>query len=281
MAARKTGLIRYKANQEQENSVMENSIIAAADAIRAAWQNGRAGQPVRALFSAEDITSGYMIQDYNDKQWQAQGRRRVGRKLALTNKAIQQQFGMSQPCYGNIYADMVLVEGCEITRRALSEQRVETEIAVVLKKGLTQTAHTILDIIDACDYVLPAFEIVDSRISDWNVKSCDFIADNTSACLVVLGTKPVRLADFDITRSLMTTRKGDEVVSEGAAAACLGHPLHALKWLADELVRAGKPLRAGEFSITGALGPAVAAAPGDTFTAEITGLGLVTTTFAK
>lgn len=259
---------------------MENSIIKAADAIRTAWQNGQAGQPIRELFTDDDIASGYMIQDYNDALWQAQGRRRVGRKLALTNKAVQRQFGMSQACYGNIYADMVLVEGTEITRRALSEQRVETEIAVVLKKDLTQTAHTIVDIIDACDYLLPAFEIVDSRVIGWNVKSCDFIADNTSACMVVLGTKPVRLSDFDMTRSLMTTKRGDKVVSEGAAAACLGHPLHALKWLADELVRAGKPLRAGEFIITGALGPAIAAAPGDTFTAEITGLGLVTTTFA-
>ncbi|WP_413733623.1 2-keto-4-pentenoate hydratase [Sodalis sp. RH21] len=259
---------------------MDNSIIKAADVIRTAWQNAQAGQPIREFFSDEDITSGYMIQDYNDTLWQAQGRRLVGRKLALTNKAVQRQFGMSQACYGNIYADMVLVEGTEITQRALSEQRVETEIAVVLKKDLTQTCHTILDIIDACAYILPAFEIVDSRFTGWNVKSCDFIADNTSACLVVLGTKPVKLSDFDMARSLMTTKRGDEIVSEGAATACLGHPLHALKWLADELVRAGKPLRAGEFVITGALGPAVAAAPGDTFTAEITGLGLVTTRFA-
>ncbi|HEY0207771.1 2-keto-4-pentenoate hydratase [Acerihabitans sp.] len=260
---------------------MENSITNAADVIRAAWENGKAGQPIRAAFSDDDTVSGYRIQEYNDTLWQAQGRRRVGRKLALTNKAVQRQFGMSRPCHGNIYADMVLVEGTEITRRASSEQRVETEIAVVLKKDLTQTTHTILDIIDACDYILPAFEIVDSRFIGWNVRSCDFIADNTSACLVVFGTKPVRLSDFDMTRSLMTTKRGDEVVSVGAAAACLGHPLHALKWLADELVRAGNPLRAGEFVITGALGPAVAAAPGDTFTAEITGLGSVTTVFAR
>jgi 2-keto-4-pentenoate hydratase len=70
------------------------------------------------------------------------------------------------------------------------------------------------------------------------------------------------LSDCDITRSEMVTRRAGEVVSQGKATAILGHPLHALKWLADDLVRIGKPLRAGEFVITGAIGPAVSARPG-------------------
>lgn len=260
---------------------MENNLIHAADLLRHAWDNDVAGEPVRDRLESDSLATAYMIQDYNDQIWQSQGRRLVGRKLALTNKAVQAQFGIATPCYGNIYADMVLVDGAEIVKPALSEQRVETEIAVVLKKDLTQREHTVADIIDACDYILPAFEICDSRIIGWNVKSCDFVADNAAACLVVLGARPVRLADCDITRSRMTTRRGEEVVSEGIATACLGHPLHALKWLADELVRTGKPLRAGEFIITGAIGPAVPAKPGDAFSAEITGVGQIGVSFAR
>jgi 2-keto-4-pentenoate hydratase len=52
---------------------------------------------------------------------------------------VQKQFGISDPCYGNIYADMVLIDGAEITKPVVSDLRVETEIAVVLKKDLTQT----------------------------------------------------------------------------------------------------------------------------------------------
>jgi len=259
---------------------MENNIIKAADLLRQAWDNNEAGDPIRELVDSENLTTAYMIQDYNDKIWQAQGRRLVGRKLGLTNKAVQKQFGISDPCYGNIYADMVLIDGAEITKPVVSDLRVETEIAVVLKKDLTQTEHTILDIIDAVDYLLPAFEICDSRVTGWNVKSCDFIADNAAACLVVLGTRPVALSDCDITRSEMVTRRAGQVVSQGKATAILGHPLHALKWLADDLVRIGKPLRAGEFVITGAIGPAVSARPGDAFDAEITGVGLISTRFA-
>lgn len=260
---------------------MENNIIKAADLLRQAWDNNEAGNPIRHLVDSSNLTTAYMIQDYNDKIWQAQGRRLVGRKLGLTNKAVQKQFGISDPCYGNLYADMVHVDGVEITKRAVSDLRVETEMAVVLKKDLTQTEHTLLDIIDAVDYILPAFEICDSRVTGWDVKSTDFVADNAAACMVVLGTKPVSLAMCDITRSEMVTRRGDEVVSQGKATAILGHPLHALKWLADDLVRIGKPLRAGEFIITGAIGPAVSAKPGDAFDAEISGVGLISVSFAQ
>ena len=97
---------------------------------------------------------------------------------------------------------------------------------------------------------------------------------------MVLGTRSVYCSDGDIARSEMVPKRGDEVVSQGKATAILGHPLHALKWLADDLVRIGKPLRAGEFVITGAIGPAVSAKPGDAFDAEITGIGLISTRFA-
>ncbi len=260
---------------------MENNIKKAGDLLRQAYESRVAGQPIRGLVDDGNIATAYQVQAYNDQQWQAQGRRLVGRKLALTNKTVQQQFGISQACHGSLYADMVLSDGAEISQRALSDQRVETEIAVVLKKDLTRSQHTVLDVIDACDYLLAAFEIVDSRMIDWNVNACDFVADNTSASHVVLGTKPVYLKDCDITRCQMVTRRGDDVVSEGVATNCLGHPLQALAWLADEMVRAGRPIRAGEFVITGAIGPAISAKPGDIFTAELSGIGAIAASFAK
>jgi 2-keto-4-pentenoate hydratase len=135
---------------------------------------------------------------------------------------------------------MVLVDGAEITKPVVT--CVSRPKLRWCWKDLT--SNHILDIINAVDYILPAFEVCDSRVTGWNVKSCDFVADNAAACLVVLGTKPVYLSDCDITRSEMVTRRGEEVVSQGKATAILGHPLHALKWLADDLVRIGKPLRA-------------------------------------
>ena len=50
--------------------------------------------------------------------------------------------------------------------------------------------------------------------------------------------------------------------------------------LLDEVRGYGRPLLAGDIVLTGALGPMVNAGPGQTFVAEIAGLGSVTAAFA-
>lgn len=258
-----------------------NTLFKAAEQIRTAYEQQKACKPVRDLFGSVDVEAAYTAQDLNDKHWQHNGRRLVGRKIALTNKIVQQQFGVPQPCYGSLYADMLIADGLKINRKATTQQRLEMEVAIVLAEDLTGPVNSIVDIINACAYALPAFEIVDSRIINWDINACDFITDNTSASLVVLGTKPVALSDFDIARCRAITRTQHETVSEGSGNACLGNPLNALRWLADELVRAGKPLRAGEVVITGALGPVIPINSPASFEAEIEGLGKVSTTFAQ
>ena len=103
-----------------------------------------------------------------------------------------------------------------------------------------------VDVIRAIDYLLPAIEIVDSRIADWDISIVDTVADNASSGLFVLGTAPRRArrtSTCGCAAWCWSTR--GEPVSVGAGAACLGNPLHAVAWLASTLARAGDPLRAG------------------------------------
>jgi 2-keto-4-pentenoate hydratase len=123
--------------------------------------------------------------------------------------------------------------------------------------------------------LLPAIEIIDSRIADWKITFEDTIADNASSGMFVLGSTPVDPRAVDLRLAGMALRKNGRVVSTGAGAACLGSPLVAVTWLANTLVTMGDPLRAGDIVLSGALGPVTPVAAGCHIEAHIAHLGHV------
>jgi 2-keto-4-pentenoate hydratase len=125
----------------------------------------------------------------------------------------------------------------------------------------------------AAAYVLPAIEIVDSRIADWAITLADTVADNASSAAFVLGCEPRLLTQLDLRTCGMVLEVDGAVASVGAGAACLGHPLNAAAWLARTMAGNGEPLRAGDLVLTGALGPMVPIGPGATIRATVGGLG--------
>jgi 2-keto-4-pentenoate hydratase len=247
----------------------------AADRLLQAHASRTLCAPIRDLIDANDSASAYAVQDRNERHWLRHGRRVAGRKIALCSKAVQKQMGVDAPTFGALFADSCLAEGVDIDFASLSQPRLETEIAIVLERPLERAHHTVVDVIGATAYALPAFEVVGCRVAGWDVKLADFIADNSAASMIVLGSRPRKLSEFDILDCRMTTTRSGEAVSSGDGRACYGNPLHALAWLADALVSAGKPLQAGDVVMTGSLGPMVPIVSGDTFAAEIEGVGRI------
>jgi 2-keto-4-pentenoate hydratase len=121
--------------------------------------------------------------------------------------------------------------------------------------------------------LLPAIEIVDSRIADWKITIADTVADNASSAFFVIGSEPRSLMGLDLMSCGMVLTIDGMIVSLGAGAACLGHPLNAVMWLARELAARGDPLRAGDVVMSGALGPMVQLPEDALVSVAIGGLG--------
>lgn len=227
--------------------------------------------PVRQwLAGAADA---YAVQEINTRTRLAAGGRLVGRKIGLTNPAVQRQLGVDQPDYGMLFADMDLPHGAELPWRAGAQWKAEAELAFVLGRGLPAPDTTMAEVLRAVEYVVPAIEIVGSRIADWDIRFADTVADNASSAFFTLGPSARRLAGADLLDARMELRQGETVVSQGSGRACLGSPLNALLWLAQVMAGAGRALAEGDVVLSGALGPMVPAAPGADFTARIEGFG--------
>ncbi|MEV5013447.1 2-keto-4-pentenoate hydratase [Streptomyces sp. NPDC053780] len=257
------------------------AVTEVAAVLAEATRTGKPCPPVRSLLPEGDVGAAYAVQRRYVEGALADGRRLVGRKIGLTSPAVQRQLGVDQPDFGALFADMAVPEGQPIAAGRLLQPKVEAEVALVLGADLPHDDPTVADLLRATAFALPALEIVDSRIADWDITIVDTVADNASCGLYVLGGTPVPLDRVDLRAVTMTLAKNGETVSQGSGADCLGSPLTAALWLASTLACLGDPLRAGDIVLTGALGPMAVAAEGDAFTAHIEGLGTVSADFAK
>lgn len=256
----------------------------AADALYQAGRTGRPTAPVRSLLPTGDVDAAYEVQARNIERALADGQRRIGCKIGLTSVAVQRQLGVDQPDFGVLLSGMRYPDGAILGPGVVAQPRIEAEVALILGADLDLPDPTEADLRAVVAEVRPALEIVGSRIAGWDIQLVDTVADNASAGAFVIGEAGRPLGDLDLTAVSMTMRRGGvgrpaEVVSEGTGADCLGSPLAAARWLARTRHRYGQPLRGGEVVLTGALGPVVPVAAGDSFEAELTGLGTVRASF--
>jgi 2-keto-4-pentenoate hydratase len=242
--------------------------------------------PVRDLIGTDDLPAAYAVQRGLVEARLAGGVRVVGRKIGATSEAVQRQLGVDQPDFGYLLSDMdvsdVAAGGDPVSMRTLVQPRVEGEVAFVLAHDLAPAGEdeiTLELVRGAVEVALPALEIVDSRIADWDIGFTDTVADNASSGLFVVGRDGRSLLDLEPREVSMSLTINGEERSSGTGAACLGDPLEALRWLAVQAHRFGDPLRAGHLVLSGALGPFVPFAPGDRVEATISGFTPLAATF--
>lgn len=250
-------------------------VQSAADQLLDAYRTGEPIEPLTPRFTDPQLAVAYAIARAQVEQWITDGDPVKGHKVGLASHAIQKQMGVSQPDFGHLTASMFHLENAPISPSLYIQPRIEPETAFVLGRPLTGPGVTIADAARAVDFVLPALEIVDSRVRDWKIGIFDTIADNASSGGVVLGSRPVLLKDVDLRLAGCTLHINGELVATGAGGAVLGSPLNALVWLANTVGPLGVTLEPGHVVLPGSITRAFPIKPGDSIVADVHGLGSV------
>lgn len=249
------------------------------DELFDAWRHRRVVSPLLGRAPEMSLADAYRIQSrFVDRRVQA-GEAIVGKKIGITSKAIQDFLGVYEPDFGQLTSRMQRDEGQGIDLDELIQPRAEAELAFVLKQDLVGPGITATDVIRATEYVSPCFEVVDSRIRDWQLKIQDTVADNASCGSFMLGSSRGDPRQLDITMAGMTVHKNGTLFSTGVGAAVQGSPVNAVVWLANTLGKLGLPFLAGEIILSGAQSVVVPVSAGDELVCSIGGLGSCTARF--
>ncbi|QBF29913.1 2-oxo-hept-4-ene-1,7-dioate hydratase [Thalassococcus sp. S3] len=214
----------------------------------------------------------------------ATGRRRIGWKIGLTSRAMQDALGIDTPDSGVLLDDMLFEDGAQIPPGRFIQPRVEAEIAFVMKDDLSGKALTREDVLAATDYVAPALEILDTRIlrkdAEGRVRNvCDTISDNAANAGLVLGSARHAPEAHDLRWVGAIVRRDETVEETGLGAGVLNDPVTSVLWLAERLNRYGQQIAAGDIVLSGSFIRPVEAPAGADFFADFGPFGTVTVTF--
>ena len=216
----------------------------------------------------------------------AEGRTVKGHKIGLTSKAMQSALGIDEPDSGVLLDDMFFNDGGLVPSDRFIATRVEAELAFVMKQQLRGPNCTMFDVLNATDFVVPALEILDTRIErvDPVTKSTrkifDTIADNAANAGIVLGGRPLRPLDADLRWIGALCYRNGQLEETGLAAGVLNHPATSVSWLVNKIAPHGLALEPGQVVLAGSFIRPIETRKGDTIQADYGPYGSVSCYFA-
>jgi 2-oxo-hept-3-ene-1,7-dioate hydratase len=235
---------------------------------------------------AISLADAYAIQ----KSWidikVAEGRVIKGHKIGLTSRAMQSALGIDEPDSGVLLDDMFFADGGLVPSERFIATRVEAELAFIMKTRLSGPGCTLFDVLNATDFVVPALEILDTRIErvDRDTKATrkifDTVADNAANAGIVLGGRPLRPLETDLRWIGALCFKNGQLEETGLAAGVLNHPAAGVAWLANKIAPHGLALEPGQVVLAGSFIRPIETRKGDTIQADYGPYGSVSCYFA-
>lgn len=235
--------------------------------------------PFARDWGATDLDGAYAIQAAFVERLLATHGRRVGYKIGLTSKRMQQLCSIDHPVAGVVLERRLRSSGARISLGSLVRLGIEFEICVRLGRPLPprDSPYSLEEVAAAVDAVTPDYEVIDDRNSPYPLDLLSLVADNAWNEAIVLGEWRTVWPDLAQARGIVELN--GQAIDEGHGRDVLGHPFEPLRWLANHLNARGETLNAGEIVSTGSLVTTRFPKAGERYRFTVEGVGSVELVF--
>ena len=238
-----------------------------------------------------DVDRAYEVLSIIERHRRDAGWVPVGRKIGFTNRTLWDLYGVSTPLWARVW-DRTLIEArnatAEVSLAGLVQPRIEVEVAFRTAAPIAPTDDP-MAVLEAAEWIAPAFEIVQCHYPDWKFALPDCTAAFGLHGRLIVGP-PLQITDvnrMEIAEALplarVTLSRDGEAVDEGVGSNVLDGPAHALAHLTRVLDQQSQfePVGPGEVVTTGTITDAWPVESGQTWTSDYGALGLagLTVTF--
>ncbi|NSY40501.1 2-oxo-hept-4-ene-1,7-dioate hydratase [Leisingera sp. ANG59] len=258
----------------------------AAETLLKAEQTGQQCGLLSLAYAGMTLDDAYAVQQALIRQKLASGRRKIGWKIGLTSRAMQQALNITTPDSGVLLDDMLFENGATVPEGRFIQPRVEAEIAFVMRSPLAGAECTREDVLSATDYLAPSLEILDTRILRADPETgqariiTDTISDNAANAGVVLGAERHAVDAHDLRWVGAIVARGGTVEETGLGAGVLNDPVTSVLWLARRMAEYGQQIEAGDIVLSGSFIRPIECPPGTEIAADFGPFGSVSINFA-
>lgn len=184
----------------------------------------------------------------------------------------------AEPSCAPLPAGALLPSGSTLRGDGWRLRGIEVEVALRLGRDLVADTPPAAEALQAAvEAVLPAVEVVETRLADWRASPpLSQMADLQSHGALVIGD-PAGIAarDVDLGQLVAYLAFDGQPVASARGAHAAGNCWRLLGWLAVHCTRRGQPLRAGQVVTTGSCTGLLFAPEGARVDAELQGIGRV------
>ena len=190
---------------------------------------------------------------------------------------------VSVPIVAPIFSNLLYKSGTQVPASDLFVIGIEGEIAFQIGRDLALrgTDYSREDLVEAIDSLLPAIEIVDTRMQDgFSQHKNLMLADNQSNGGLVVGERVSHWENLDFSNLQACVSVNGSTEYSGVEGNRAGDPFRLMAWAANHCANHGRSFQAGDIVTTGTYTGILFVKPGVKVVVDFAGIGSVEVSFS-